>query len=86
MSTLPSRNFTRFVLTLFILLCLVMRTAYQGKQFEFMLQEMRPKDVETIDEMIARNFTFYADPDFFQHYLSGMDFIGRFAIEIHQNS
>jgi hypothetical protein len=46
-----------------------------------MLQEMRPKDVETIDEMIAKNFTFYAEPDYFEFFLSDMDFIQRFAID-----
>lgn len=62
---------------MFILFSLVMRTAYQGKQFEFMKKEMRRPDVQTIDEMIEQNFTliyhranlqFYADMDFMKKY------------------
>lgn len=59
---------------MFILFCLVMRTAYQGKQFEFMQKEMRPKDVESIEEMIAENYTFYI-PNDVMYGLSEMDFI-----------
>jgi hypothetical protein len=35
---LPGRNFARYCLMLFILFCLVMRTAYQGMQFDLMLK------------------------------------------------
>jgi hypothetical protein len=33
---LPGRNFSRFLLMLFILFCLIIRTAYQGVQFDMM--------------------------------------------------
>lgn len=56
---LPGRNFSRFLLVSFMLFSLVMRTAYQGKQFQFMQNEMRRPDVKTIDEMIESNFTLY---------------------------
>lgn len=56
---LPGRNFARYILTMFILLCLVMRTAYQGKMFEFIQKEMRKPVVQTIREMIDDNFTIY---------------------------
>lgn len=57
---LPKRNFARFILMMYILLCLVIRTAYQGKSFEFLQQTMLKKEVQTIQEMIDRNFTLYA--------------------------
>lgn len=56
---LPGRNFARFILMLFILFNLIMRAAYQGKQFEFMGLEMRRPDVQSIDEMIEQNFTLH---------------------------
>jgi hypothetical protein len=62
---LPGRNFARFNLMLFILFCLVIRTGYQGVQFDIMLKEMRPKDVQTIDELIERNFTIYGNRNAF---------------------
>lgn len=76
MNILPSMNFARYLLTLFILSCLVIRTAYQGKQFEFLQKEMRPADVEAIDEMILRNFTFYFLMDYKLVY-DEMDFVKR---------
>lgn len=38
---LPTRNFSRFILMLFILFCLLIRTAYQGVQFEMMYVKVR---------------------------------------------
>lgn len=43
----------------FILFCLVMRTAFQAKQFEFIQKVMRRADIETIDDLIKNNFTIY---------------------------
>lgn len=56
---LPGRNFARFILMMFIWFCLVMRTAFQGKQFEFMTKEKRRPDVQTIEEMIVQNFSLH---------------------------
>jgi hypothetical protein len=58
---LPGRNFARFNLMLYILFCMVLRTAYQGVQFDMMLKEIRPKNVETIDELIDNNFKVYGE-------------------------
>jgi hypothetical protein len=35
---LPGRNFARFNLMMYILFCLVIRTAYQGVQFNMMVE------------------------------------------------
>jgi hypothetical protein len=37
MTSLPGRNFARFNLMVYILFSLIVRTGYQGKQFEFMV-------------------------------------------------
>jgi ribosomal 50S subunit-associated protein YjgA (DUF615 family) len=42
---------------LYIMMCLILRTAYQGKQFEFIGKEMRRPDPKTIDELIQKQFT-----------------------------
>jgi hypothetical protein len=39
-------------------------------------QEMQPADVETIDEMIEQNFTFYSSPLRFE-LIKQMEFIKR---------
>lgn len=54
---LPGRNFARFILTCYILFCLVIRTIYQAKLFELMHEEIRPPDAETIEELFSRNFS-----------------------------
>jgi hypothetical protein len=61
MHRLPGRNFARYILMVYVLFCLILRSAYLGKQFEFMFKDIRPKDVETIEELIEKNFTIYAD-------------------------
>lgn len=75
---LPGRNFARYLLAIFILFCLVLRTAYQGKQFEFLQKDMRPADIETIEDMIENNFTFLIVSGQMQLYQE-MDFMKRFV-------
>lgn len=61
--TSPSRNFARYMLMMFILFCLIMRTAYQGKMFQFLQKDMRKPEVKSIEEMIENNFTFFVLQD-----------------------
>ena len=59
--SLPEGNGTRFLFINFVVFCLIMRTAYQGKYFEFLTSDMRRKPIATIDELIAKNFTIYVE-------------------------
>jgi hypothetical protein len=54
---LPRGSFARFILIMFIIFCLIFRTAYQGVQFEMLTKEMRRSPIETIQELIENNFT-----------------------------
>lgn len=54
-----------------------MRTAYQGKQFEFLQKEMRKPNVQTIQEMIDQNFTLYID-EIYTGFHDQMDFKKRY--------
>ena len=54
---LPQRNVTRFIFIVFILFCLIMRTAYQGKYFEFLTSDMRRKPIQSLKELKDKNFT-----------------------------
>jgi hypothetical protein len=38
---------------------LVIRSAYQGSYFKLMQSEEKHKEVQSIDEMIEKDFTFY---------------------------
>jgi hypothetical protein len=81
---------------IYVLFCLVVRTGYQGKQFEFMLkveldfnqfifssssptqQEVRPKSVATIAEMMEKNFELYGS-SYPIALMKGMEFGSRFV-------
>ncbi|CAO1381635.1 unnamed protein product [Diamesa serratosioi] len=56
---LPKRNFSRFLLTSFILFCLIQRTLYQGSLYQFLQSQNRMKEVSSIQEMVDKDFIFY---------------------------
>lgn len=58
---LPKRNFARYILVMFILYSLVIRTAYQGKMFDFLQRDVHKPEIKSIQEMIDKNFTFIAE-------------------------
>ena len=58
---LPERNVSRFFFINFILFCLIMRTAYQGKYFEFVTCDIKKKPIATVDELKEKNFTIHHD-------------------------
>ena len=58
---LPQRNVSRFLFINFILFCLIMRTAYQGKYFEFITCDIKKKPISTVDELKEKNFTIHKD-------------------------
>lgn len=60
-TVLPKRNFARFLLTLYVLYSLVIRTAWQSKLFEFLQKDMRKPEIKSFEEMIEKNFAFYVD-------------------------
>lgn len=55
----PSNGLARFILMLFIIFNLVMRSIYQGSLFKFLQTDGSHKQVKSVDEMIAKNFKFY---------------------------
>ena len=57
---LPRRSVSRFLFTCFVLFCLIMRTAYQGKYFEFITNDIKKKPVLSVEELVNANFAVYA--------------------------
>ncbi|KAG5681326.1 hypothetical protein PVAND_010773 [Polypedilum vanderplanki] len=55
---LPKTHFARFILINFIILCLVLRSVYQGSLYKFLQSDGRHKDIQTIQELIDNKFTF----------------------------
>lgn len=54
---IPRRNFARFLLLLFIIWSLIIRTAYQSKMFEFLQADPRKPRVMSLADIADRNFT-----------------------------
>jgi len=61
---MPGRNFARFLLMMFILWSLIIRTAYQGVMFELLTGDGRKPEVKSMEEMIDRNFTLTFEDQF----------------------
>lgn len=59
-TVLPKRNFARFLLMLFLMYSMVIRTVYQGLFFILLQSNKHHKEIQSIDEMIQKDFTFYA--------------------------
>ncbi|CRK90117.1 CLUMA_CG003835, isoform A [Clunio marinus] len=62
LNNLPKRNFARFLLMSFIIFTLIIRTVYQGSYFRQMRTFRHHKEVASINEMIEKDFNFYANP------------------------
>jgi hypothetical protein len=58
-TVLPARNFSRFILMMFLIFCLVNRNVYQGALYLFLQSDGRHKDIKSVDEMEERNFNYY---------------------------
>lgn len=63
-NTLPARKFSRFLLVIFLLYSLVIRSLYQGTFFVNMQSNEQQKQVQSVNEMISKNFIFYAPENF----------------------
>ena len=58
---LPQRNIARFLFTNFLIFCLIMRTAYQGKYFEFITTDLRRKPISSFEELRKEIPTLYVE-------------------------
>lgn len=57
---LPYGNFARFILMMFLIFCLVIRNVYTGALFDYLQKEAYHKEAQSIDDMISRDYRFYA--------------------------
>lgn len=82
---LPSRNVARFLLMNLILFSLVMRTAYQGKYFEFLTKDIHKKPIRNVGEMIERNYSLYIElgegpkPGEVENYYEDLEYLKKYA-------
>jgi hypothetical protein len=53
----PTRNFSRFLLTNFVIWCLIIRTCYQSELFKHLQSDERKPPVSTFAQIAEKNFT-----------------------------
>jgi hypothetical protein len=70
---LPGRNFARFILMMYIIFSLIIRTAYQGLSFELLVNDPQKNPVESIQEMIEKNMSLYYKGESAQMLIEKMD-------------
>jgi hypothetical protein len=71
----PGRNFARYMLIMFVLWSLIIRTCYQSELYKNLQRDMRRPRIKTIDELNEKNFTclYFQDNEDFPHEVdSGM--------------
>jgi hypothetical protein len=56
---LPTRNFARTVLGMFMIYCFVVQNSYKGGLFKFMQLTVREPECASTEELIAKNTKFY---------------------------
>lgn len=56
----PRTNFARSLLMMFLMFWLIMRTLYTGSLYRFLQTKVYHKEAQNIDDMIERDFKFYA--------------------------
>jgi hypothetical protein len=57
-TVLPRKSFARFLLVMFIILCLILRTCHQSLLYTLMQAEIRKPELETVNEAIEKGYTF----------------------------
>jgi hypothetical protein len=75
-TVLPRKNFARFLLITFVFYSLVIRTTYQGLFFELLRTNKKFNDLQSINEIIEKDFKFYAASGI-ADFLKGTDSINR---------
>jgi hypothetical protein len=57
----PGRNFARFILIVFVLWALTIRTCHQSELYKNLQGDMRKPRIQSIDELNEKNFTLHYD-------------------------
>lgn len=68
----PRRNFARFLLMMWILLSLVLRSSYQAVLFGFLKEQRNFSAISSLDEMQKEGFKIYGVPVVADYFLDSM--------------
>lgn len=54
----PKRNMARFLVVMFVIWSLIIRTCYQSELFKYLQNDIRKPSIKTADEIVLSNYTF----------------------------
>lgn len=63
--SMPTRNFARYVLMVWMLACIVLRTAYQGAMFHLLQLPRTTQAIDQLGDLIAANYSLRTSPGLF---------------------
>jgi hypothetical protein len=59
---LPGRKFSRLHLMMWLILCLIIRNAYQGSLFKFLQSDETSVKINKLDDLIEQKYDLFVDP------------------------
>lgn len=69
---LPTRNFARFLLLMWLTMSLVLKSAYQSKLFMFLQTEQRGPPMRTLDDVMQSDYDLFIMKSFYQSFYDNM--------------
>lgn len=57
---LPRKSFARYLLMVFLMYSLIIRVTYQGSFYKLLRSNKQHSEVQSLQEMVDKNFTFFA--------------------------
>lgn len=83
---LPNRHSARVLLATFLLFNVVLRTAYQGKYFQFLITNKHGPSIQTIDEIIKlqhrRQFKVFIEATNNRNFFQDLEIMKRYVIVV----
>lgn len=61
-NVLPAKNSARLLLMTFLMYSMVIRTLYQGSYYKLMKENIRHKEIQSLEEIVQKNYKLYVVP------------------------
>lgn len=80
---MPSRNFARSILLIWLVMSMVLKTAYQSRLYDFLRTQPRMSPPDYRNKIFSSNLKVYVTETFYQIYYDGLPQVrDRFVVEI----
>ena len=83
---IPKQNFSRCLLMMWLIFCLIIRNSYQGSMYNFLQSDESLNQGNTIEDLVERNFDLYMYPWVFSIFESQPHVLARYQKSIQINA